>query len=96
MAGIDRIYGSNKQYDEFFLWVKENNKDLIPFFYPKEGYIAVLERPITNFPVWADKWLLKTCSIKWVINYIREQYGIKDNSQRSRKHNKTIRYRRKY
>ena len=76
MAGIDRIYGSNKQYDELLLWVEENNKELLPFFYLKKDHTDTLDRPITNFPVWADKWLLKNCSIKWVTDYIRKQYGI--------------------
>jgi hypothetical protein len=97
MAGIDKIYGTQKQYNEFKNWLKENQKPikcrvgyefngnkekkiydmLLPTecLYPRNGYNKT-ERPISNFPEAIDKWLLKNCKIEWVINEIKEQYGL--------------------
>lgn len=75
MAYIDKIYGSTKQYDQFHAWVVENNPRLLKFFYPRNGYFDNEDRPITNFPTWADKWLMSNCTIKWVIERILEQYN---------------------
>ena len=55
MAGIDKIYGDTKEYDEFYSWCEENNKELLRCFYPRDGYEREYDRPITNFPEWADK-----------------------------------------
>ena len=76
MAGIDKIYGSDKEYDIFYSWVKENNSQLVKFFYEREGY-GNYDRPLTNFPEWADKWLLANCPLEFVLAAIREQYNIK-------------------
>lgn len=97
MAGIDKIYGTQKQYNEFKNWLKENQKPIkcrvefslfkgkeTPIYkmvlpteclYPRNGYDKK-ERPISNFPEVIDKWLLKNCKIEWVVNKIKEQYGI--------------------
>ena len=97
MAGIDKIYGTQKQYNEFKKWLKENQKPIkcrvgshlfkgketpiyemvmpIECLYPRNGYDKN-ERPISNFPEAIDKWLLKNCKIDWVVNKIKEQYGL--------------------
>ena len=97
MAGIDTIYGTQKQYNELKRWLKENQKpikcrvgfDLVgnketPIYemvlpterlYSRNGYDKN-KRPISNFPEAIDKWLLKNCKIEWVVNRIKEQYGI--------------------
>lgn len=82
MAGIDKIYGTNEQYNEFFKWLSENQKQIngrwpTSFLYPKEGY-DVENRPISNFPEAVDKWLLSNCPFDWVINRIKFQYNIED------------------
>jgi len=96
MAGIDKIYGTQKQYNEFKKWLKENQKPIkcrvgfnfkgketpiyemvlpIERLYPRNGYDKEY-RPISNFPKAIDKWLLKKCDIEWVVNKIKEQYGL--------------------
>jgi hypothetical protein len=84
MAAIDKIYGTQKQYNELKEWLKENQKPikckwgmLMPgnYLYPRNGYNKE-RRPISNFPHEVDKWLLKNCPIEWVTDNIKEQYGI--------------------
>jgi len=75
VAAIDKIYGTNKQYDEFYEWCKINHTDALKYFYPRDDYTEVFGRPITNFTEKMDKWMVKNCNIKWVTNYIKNQYG---------------------
>lgn len=75
MAGIDKIYGSTEQWDEFYNWCKDNNPEALGYFHPREDYGESI-RPITNFPEMIDRWLLKNCSIPFVIGRIKEQYNI--------------------
>lgn len=76
MAAIDKIYGSTQEYDEFYAWIEENNPKLLYHFYQRDGYLDNESRPITNFPTWADKWLMKHCPIKFVKDRIAEQYNL--------------------
>ena len=76
MAGIDKIYGTDTQYDEFHAWVKLNKPDALKYFYEARGYTDNVDRPITNFPEKIDKWLLKNCPLLWVTDRIKEQYGL--------------------
>jgi len=78
MAGIDKIYGTTKQYAEFRAWLEKYNRKAIPYLYPKFDYEDNSERPISNFPEKIDKWLLKYCTIDWVVKKIKEQYNIKE------------------
>lgn len=78
MAAIDKIYGTEKEYDTFYEWAEKNRPDILKHFYPRDG-CNNYDRPITNFPVRVDKWLLKNCPIKFVIDRIREQYDLKEN-----------------
>ncbi len=78
MAGADKIYGTQKQYDELEVWLKENAPKEMNFrLYPKEDYPEE-GRPISNFSERQDKWLLKNCPLPFVVNRLKEQYGIKD------------------
>lgn len=77
MAGIDKIYGSIEQYDEFKTWLEENKPSAVQYLYPRDIYQTSESRPISNFPEKIDKWLLKNCKIEWVIKRIKEQYNIK-------------------
>jgi hypothetical protein len=80
MAGIDKIYGTNAQYDEFYAWAKENMPGYLGCFYPRDGYEEE-HRPITNFPSNVDRWLLHTCPLRWVTDRIKEQYGMERSRQ---------------
>ena len=76
MATIDKIYGSTKQYDEFYAWAKENKPKILKHFYQRDSYENPLSRPITNFSKEVDDWLLINCPIKFVIFAIKDQYNI--------------------
>lgn len=74
MAAIDKIYGTQEEHDEFRAWCEKYNPDLLKYFYLKDGYLD-RQRPITNFPTWADMWVWENCPIGWVKDRIREQYN---------------------
>lgn len=78
MAGIDKIYGTTEQYDEFHTWCKKHKRSILKHFYPRDGYDERYNRPITNYPMEVDKWLLENCPIKWVTAAIRDQYNLKE------------------
>ena len=75
MAGIDKIYGTQEQYNELAKWLNENNKKAVDGLYPKEGYNEE-DRPISNFSEKTDKWLLDNCPLTWVTDRVKWQYGI--------------------
>ena len=75
MSSIEKLFGTHKQYKEFRLWCHENKKEALPYFYTwdtkdKEQHIVCL------LPEEIDMWLLENCPIEWVINQIKEQYGL--------------------
>lgn len=74
MAGIDKIYGTQEQYDEFKSWLEEANPKLLRFLYDKDGYEGCDARPIANFPTSADVWLWKHCQIKFIRDRLMWQY----------------------
>ena len=78
MAGIDKIYGTTKEYDQFLTWVNlhAKRKDLQRWFYPRNGWEDMDDRPMTNLPCYIDKWVLKNCTIDWVIECLKEQYSL--------------------
>lgn len=78
MAAIDKIYGTNEQYDIFYTWCEKNCKKAIMYFYKRDGYKDNSSRPITNLPEDIDMWLLDNCDIKFVTDYIKEQYDMKE------------------
>lgn len=87
MAAIDKIYGTRKQYDEFFKWAKENEPDIVKYFYlynerdwPKPSNDS---RVIASFPVNIDALLFFTwltdrdnAPPEWVIKQIMDQYDV--------------------
>ena len=75
MAGIDKIYGTTPQWDEFHAWCSANRPGIVRYFYPRDGYRDEI-RPITNFPERVDQDLLVSCPIAWVVDRIKEQYRI--------------------
>ena len=81
MASIEKIYGSNEQYDEFRLWIEKNKREYLIYFYERGDYDEHSphgydkSRPITNFPERADRWLIANCPLAWVIDRINEQYN---------------------
>lgn len=74
MASIDKIYGTNEQYDEFYMWCKKNAEGMLQFFYSKEDFDSKT-RPITNTPVYADVWLWKNCNLDFVKNQLKFMYA---------------------
>ncbi len=77
MAGIDRMYGSTKQYDKFKRWLRKYNRDLLCFFYQRDGCEDDNDRPMTNFPFWTDVWLYRNCDLDFVRKNLLEQYNEK-------------------
>ena len=74
MAGIDKIYGSNKEWDELFVWLARNRPQYVKYLYGAFSQIGE-PRAISNFPTYADKWLYKNCPLKWARARIAEQYN---------------------
>jgi hypothetical protein len=75
MAAIDKIYGTQKQYDELFEWLNKNKPYAIRYMYMKDGWMPEDERPISNFTHKIDKWLMLNCPIAFVQKRLKEQYG---------------------
>lgn len=73
MASIDKIYGTDEQYDIFYDWCLKHNKTLLLYFYPKDDVIGNI-RPITNTPVHVDIWLWNNCDLDFVKERLREMY----------------------
>ena len=78
MAAVDKIYGNEKQYDEFYNWCLKNNPNITQYFYEKNYKDSNLSQAITNFPVNIDEWLYENCNIDWVIREIRFQYNLSE------------------
>lgn len=77
MAAIDKIYATKTQRDEFYSWCKVNRPSDLRYFYPwYDEWNDGKEHPITNFPETTDMWMLENCPIKWVTDYIKDQYGM--------------------
>lgn len=75
MAGIDKIYGTKEQFDEFFAWTKEHNPEAVRYFYQLGDNYPDKIRPLTNFPEKIDRWMLENCPLKFVTDRITDQYG---------------------
>lgn len=77
MASIDKIYGTESEYDEFYAWASANRPDILKYFYSRDlGWKPEEQRPITNFPENVDMWLLENCPLEFVIARIKWQYDI--------------------
>ena len=73
MAGIDKIYGTQKQYRDLKRWLKKNKPVYLQYLYPEDGY-PLVARPISNFTEEADMWLFKNCPLSFVRERLAEQY----------------------
>lgn len=73
MAGIDKIYGTTEQWSELFYWLAEHRPQYCRFLYTPFWTEPV--GPISNFPMYADKWLYRHCELKWVKERIKDQYN---------------------
>lgn len=38
-----------------------------------------MQHPISSFPEVVDVWLLKSCPIEWVVERIKDQYGLPES-----------------
>ncbi len=74
MAGIDKIYGTQAQYDEFHEWMRKEKPEFLNYFYSRPLLPSGMF-PLTNFPSEIDTWLYNNCPLKWVQEAIREQYN---------------------
>ena len=74
MAGIDKIYGSQKDFEVLEEWLQKNKPEYFIYLYEADGYKDAI-RPISNFSQEADVWLYNNCPISFVTERIREQYN---------------------
>ena len=74
MAAVDKIFGTKEEYDEFYDWCRILKPEVLQYFYPR--YEKDSQFTLTNFPEDVDRWMLKNCDIDWVVERIKEQYGI--------------------
>ena len=75
MAAIDKIYGTTDQARELRSWLEQHYPEALGRLYPVDGYDDA-DRPISNFLQEQDKWLLENCPLSWVVDRIKEQYGL--------------------
>lgn len=75
MAGIDKIYGSDDQYNELRAWLTEHKPEALRHLYQEEYPNDWITRPISNFPEEIDMWLLDNCELDWVVSRLKEQYN---------------------
>ncbi len=81
MAGIDKIYGTERQLFELRGWLQKKDSELLDYVADPDDkwYIKhddeTTEFSIANFPEDVDKWLYKHCPLKFVTERIHEQYG---------------------
>ena len=75
MAWIDKIYGSQEQYDELHGWLTVNKPELIKRLYPQQSDETRV-RPISNFSLDDDEYLMERCPLEWVVKAIKIQYGL--------------------
>ncbi len=90
VAGVDKLYGTHKQYLELYYYLQENLTEGLDHLYELQlcdwlehceklrdyKSNSTRELPISTFPVWIDKRLLKECKIGWLIKKLKRQYGI--------------------
>ena len=76
MAAIDKIYGTKEQYDELRAYIAKTRPEALVYFYEWHGGDDGLTHQMTNFPEEIDMWLLESCPLGWVVEYVRDQYGL--------------------
>lgn len=84
MAGVDKLYGTEKEWQELFDWLRfrSGRVQYVRYLYIPQWMDWEVNPPrrifsgeISNFPARVDKWLYKNCPLKWVKERIREQYN---------------------
>ena len=87
MAGIDKIYLTGEQYDEFKDWIYSRSFWIMLltwrnpcYFYeiPAEAFDIGFEQkeyPATNYPHIIDKFLFLHCKLPYIQKRLKEQYG---------------------
>ena len=74
MAGIDKIYGTDQQWQELHNFVAMSKRpQYCRYFYPTPNYNT--EGAIMNNPVKVDKWLWDNCPFKWVKERLQFMYA---------------------
>ena len=82
MAGIDKIYGTQKQYDQLKQWLENNCPEGLDYLYERPSDPNLTESmPLSNFPTRIDKILWDNCPLIFVILTLKEQYGCKGLSK---------------
>ena len=76
MAGIDKIYGTQKQYDQLKKWLEEYCPEGLGYLYERPSHPNLTELvALSNFPVYIDKVLWDNCPLLFVKLTLKEQYG---------------------
>ena len=78
MAGIDKIYGTQDQYDDLRSWLLLNRPDFLPYMAESERQAGL--RTIANFTNEQDVWLYEHCPFSFVREAIEWQYNGKPNA----------------
>ena len=78
MAAVDKIYGNKEEYYTLWNWCKKRNKEALGYFYDWDWDCEDWDgiHPLTNFPESIDMWLLENCDLDWVVDRIKNQYGL--------------------
>lgn len=83
MASIDKLYLTLEQRNEFYAWCEQNYKPALRYFYPREDWEYMAQEDgvlaTTNFPTEVDAWLLDNCTLGYIVEMIKDQYGIETN-----------------
>lgn len=79
MAAIDKIYGTLEQYQQFKQWCEKHNPKLLSYFYnlDTQNMNEDQEYMISNFPCWADYYLMRKCNIPFVVERLHQQHSPK-------------------
>ena len=78
MAGIDKIYGTQKQYDQLKKWLEQYYPEGLGYLYERPSHPNLTELlALSNFPSHIDKVLWNNCTIPWVRLALSQQYGRK-------------------
>lgn len=75
MAAIDKIYGTQAEWDELRAWLRQHRPTYVRYLYPRP-LVSQGQFALSNFGEKADQWLFLHCPIRWVHERIAEQYAV--------------------
>lgn len=78
MAAIDKTYGTKAESLAVHDWFKRHRPQLLRFHYGVDSYDHLdddVERPIINTPTWVDRYLVRFCTARIVIERLAEVYS---------------------